>query len=208
MRGPVAHLVGPPAIHDCRAVFPPLTRIQSCCTYTVGDGMMSFGDFDTIQAAVDALPLTGGEICVLPGTYPEHVTIDKDNVRIHGCGMRSRVIADTTDPVFHVAGHSGIRIEGLFIRADENGIGILVETKPQGVVPARILLDGPRHGGGARSRHQGAGRELGPGAPLHHHHVRPARTLACALLALPGCGGRAQHRHRDADRECRWHRAR
>ena len=137
--GPVAHLVGAPAIHDCRAVFPPLTRIQSCCTYTVGDGMTSFGDFDTIQAAVNALPLTGGEICVLPGTYPEHVTIDKDNVRIHGCGLRSRVIADTTDPVFHVAGHSDIRIEGLFIRADENGIGILVETAA-GVVPARILL--------------------------------------------------------------------
>ena len=137
--GPVAHLVGAPAIHDCRAVFPPLTRIQSCCTYTVGDGMTSFGDFDTIQAAVNALPLTGGEICVLPGTYPEHVTIDKDNVRIHGCGLRSRVIADTTDPVFHVAGHSDIRIEGLFIRADENGIGILVETAAD-VVPARILL--------------------------------------------------------------------
>ena len=138
--GPVVTLTGPPEIHDCRAVFPPLTRIKGCCTYTVGDGMMSFGDFEHIQDAVDALPATGGEVCVLPGTYDEHVVIDKDNVRIHGCGMRSRVIADTTDPVFHVAGHSNIRIEGLFIQADEDGIGILVETNVQDVVPERIRL--------------------------------------------------------------------
>jgi hypothetical protein len=138
--GPVATLTGPPEIHDCRAVFPPLTRIKGCCTYTVGDGLTSVGDFETIQEAVTALPATGGEICVLPGTYDEHVVIDKDNVRIHGCGMRSRVIGDTNDPVFHVAGHSGIRIEGLFIQADENGIGILVETDVEGVVSERILL--------------------------------------------------------------------
>ncbi|MGF1625580.1 MAG: DUF6519 domain-containing protein [Alphaproteobacteria bacterium] len=140
--GPVAHLVGAPAIHDCRAVFPPLTRIQSCCTYSVGDGMLSFGDFETIQAAVDALPPTGGEICVLPGTYVENVVVDKDNVRIHGCGMRSRAIADTADPVFRVSGHSRIRIEGLFIQADETGIGVLVETDVQGVVPQEIGLQG------------------------------------------------------------------
>ena len=139
--GPVADLVGPPAIHDCRAVFPPLTRIQSCCTYSVGDGTTSFGDFETIQDAVDALPPTGGEICVLPGSYVENVVIDKDDVRIHGCGMRSRVIAGAATPVFHVAGHGGIRIEALFVQADETGIGILVETDAQGVVPERILLE-------------------------------------------------------------------
>ena len=138
--GPVVTLTGPPEIHDCRAVFPPLTRIQSCCTYSVGDGLTSFGDFETIQDAVAALPASGGEICVLPGTYDEHVVIDKDNVRIHGCGQRSRVSGDTADPVFHIAGNSGVSIEGLFIQAEENGIGILVESDAQGVEPDRILL--------------------------------------------------------------------
>lgn len=138
--GPVVTLTGAPQIHDCRAVFPPLTRIQSCCTYSVGDGMISFGDFESIQDAIDALPPAGGDVCVLPGTYEEHVVIGKDNVRIHGCGPRSRVVADTNDPVFRISGHSGVSIEGLFIGAAERGIGILVETDVQGLEPERILL--------------------------------------------------------------------
>jgi len=144
--GPVADLMGPPAIHDCRRVFQPLTRIQTCCTYKVGDGMHSFGDFTSIQEAVDHLPTSGGEICVLPGIYRENVVIDKDDVRIHGCGMRSRVIsaefaaAATAEPVFHIAGHSHIRIESLYVQADEAGVGVLVETNVQGVVPMGITL--------------------------------------------------------------------
>ncbi|SFA78529.1 hypothetical protein SAMN05421688_0868 [Poseidonocella pacifica] len=138
--GPVVTLNGPPEIHDCRAVFPPLTRIQSCCTYSVGDGHSSHGDFDTIQAAVDALPPDGGEVCVLPGTYAETVVIDKDNVHIHGCGPRSRVIANSVAPVFDVTGHSGAHIERLFISADDDGMGILVQEDAQGVAPRDILL--------------------------------------------------------------------
>jgi hypothetical protein len=144
--GPVADLVGPPAIHDCRRVFQPLTRIQTCCTYKVGDGMHGFGDFTSIQEAVDHLPASGGEICVLPGTYRENVVIDKDNVRIHGCGMRSRVLSaefaegTAPEPVFHVAGNSHIKIESLYVQADEAGIGVLVETDVQGVVPMGITL--------------------------------------------------------------------
>ncbi len=41
-------------------------------------------DFRTIQAAVDALPNTGGSIAVQPGTYREVVTIRKPHVRIYG----------------------------------------------------------------------------------------------------------------------------
>jgi len=39
---------------------------------------------DSIQKAVDALPLTGGEIAVQPGTYREVVTIRKPHVHLHG----------------------------------------------------------------------------------------------------------------------------
>ena len=41
-------------------------------------------DFRTIQAAVDALPETGGSIAVQPCTYREVVTIRKPHVRIYG----------------------------------------------------------------------------------------------------------------------------
>jgi len=38
----------------------------------------------SIQKAVDALPLSGGEIAVQPGTYREVVTIRKPHVHLHG----------------------------------------------------------------------------------------------------------------------------
>ena len=79
-------------IHDCRETFQPLTRMRTCCRYTVGDGETSHGNFTTIQEAIDNLPDEGGEICVLPGTYPDEVTIDgRDDILIHGCGPRSLI---------------------------------------------------------------------------------------------------------------------
>jgi len=39
---------------------------------------------DSIQKAIDALPLTGGEIAVQPGTYREVVTIRKPHVHLYG----------------------------------------------------------------------------------------------------------------------------
>lgn len=42
------------------------------------------GGFATVQAAIDALPLSGGEIAVKPGTYREVVTIRKPHVHLHG----------------------------------------------------------------------------------------------------------------------------
>ncbi len=42
------------------------------------------GDFQNIQAAVDALPADGGDIFVKPGTYREVVTIRKPRVHLHG----------------------------------------------------------------------------------------------------------------------------
>lgn len=124
-----------PALEDCRNVFPPLTRIKGCCTYRVGDGVRSFGDFDRIQDAIDALPLEGGEICLLPGVFAENVKIvGKRHVRMHGCGYRSRIVGaavareaepaviliqDSLDialDMFAVeapAGSTGIRLSGL-----------------------------------------------------------------------------------------------
>ncbi|WP_127556029.1 DUF6519 domain-containing protein [Saccharospirillum alexandrii] len=147
--GPVITLDGPPNIHDCRRVFQPLTKIQSCCTFKVGDGLHSFGDFESIQDAVDHLPDSGGEICVLAGTYRETVVIDKDNVRIHGCGPRSRVIGDpaaddegTPAPVFYAEGRRNVHIETLRVDAAPRGIGILIETDDQGVESQHIELRG------------------------------------------------------------------
>jgi pectinesterase len=46
------------------------------------------GQFATLQAAVDALPATGGVITIAPGTYREKVTIIQPNVHLAGLGKR------------------------------------------------------------------------------------------------------------------------
>lgn len=125
-------------IHDCRRRFPPLTRRDSCCTYSVGDGHSSHGDFDSIQDAVDALPENGGRVCVLPGEHEAAVRIEgRRNVTIHGCGLLSQVTglppatgAVEADPVFHVLDSRNVTITGLAVISDPDGIGVLVESSP------------------------------------------------------------------------------
>lgn len=119
-------------VHDCRETFRPLTeRRGSCCTYTVGDGKQSHGDFTSIQTAIDKLPASGGEICVLPGLYEENVLIQKRHkVKIKGCGWRSRVkskppaAGGRSGPVFHIDKSQHICLEALQIEADPTGVGV------------------------------------------------------------------------------------
>ena len=93
---------GPPAItitaaagdiSDCRHVFRPLTNQKICCTYNVGDGRTSHGDFDSIEEALAALPASGGEICLLPGLHTTNALLaGLSNVRIKGCDTKTKVI--------------------------------------------------------------------------------------------------------------------
>jgi len=78
--------------------------------------------------------LEGGEICVLPGKYVENVTIDsRQNITIKGCGRRSHVVSppgaggNPAAPVFHVIGSQNIKIQSLFVEADDSGVGVLLE---------------------------------------------------------------------------------
>jgi len=115
-------------IEDCRHLFQPLTRLTTCCSYRVGDGMVSWGDFDKIQDAINALPPAGGEVCVLPGEYKENLTIvERKNVTIKGCGKRSRLVAAKDDPAIHIKDSQSIRVESLAIFASQKGAGIALE---------------------------------------------------------------------------------
>ena len=55
-------------------------------------------NFKTVQAAVDAAPLSGAEIDIRPGTYREKLVIAKPHVRLHGTGSdASKVILSFDD---------------------------------------------------------------------------------------------------------------
>ncbi len=109
-------------VADCRNRFRRLCHINSCCTYPVGDGRSSFGEFNDIQAAVDALPAEGGEICLLPGRHEGLVNlIDRRNIRIHGCGPRTIVTAPpgATGPVFRISGGRFIQLDSFTVFHNE-----------------------------------------------------------------------------------------
>jgi hypothetical protein len=119
-------------IEDCRNLFPPLTELEDdchCCTVTVGP--RGGADFTSIQAAINALPATGGQVCVLAGEYSENVQIfGRRNITVIGCGLRSRVSALTANPVFHMDHSESIRLESLALFAHETAPGVLAESTP------------------------------------------------------------------------------
>ncbi|HFE43907.1 MAG TPA: hypothetical protein ENJ18_00220, partial [Nannocystis exedens] len=112
-------------IDDCRRVFQPLTRQQTCCQLRVGDGVHSHGDFTSIQEALAHLPHEGGEICVLPGLYRESVLIDEcRNLTIRGCGEQTRIAGEADAPIFTVRDCKAVTIRDLNMRSGGEQRGI------------------------------------------------------------------------------------
>lgn len=104
-------------IEDCRHVFQALTGKECCCSYSVGDGKTTHGDFDSIAEAITHLPKAGGQICLLPGVHEAGVVIaNRFNVTIHGCGLRTKVVPAANranDPLFRVLDSQEITFEAM-----------------------------------------------------------------------------------------------
>ncbi len=117
---------------DCRKTFRPLTDLETCCTFDVGDGRHSFGDFNDLEEAVANLPEEGGRICVLAGTHQANLKLlNRRNIVISGCGDRSYLIPrkeTSSDPIIAISGSENITVEhlnfgsskGTAIRLDDN----------------------------------------------------------------------------------------
>ena len=119
-------------VEDCRNIFRPLTKQKVCCSYTVGRE----GDFPTIQEAVDALKLWGGEICLLPGVHRASVRIENQfNIRIKGCGLRTLIVPeemeenDEVQPIFQLINSKNIILENMLL---VNFAGTVIKTEGGG----------------------------------------------------------------------------
>ena len=91
----------PPGATDCRIPWASCSCEGSCgcCTVTVGDGVESVGKYTSINDALAALPASGGEVCILPGRYYEHVLIQgKHDVVLRGCGYHTRIASPSLKP--------------------------------------------------------------------------------------------------------------
>ncbi len=127
---------------DCRRIFPPLIEVAEeaktgrlCCTFTVGNGKDSCGDYNDLQEALEDLPAAGGRICLLPGEHRGNFTIfEKKHLIISGCQWRTMVLPSkeqTAGPVFHLRDCEGVILEYLDI-INLEGTGIVAEKTANG----------------------------------------------------------------------------
>jgi len=122
-------------IDDCRRIFRPLTNQKICCTFNVGDGRTSHGDFDAIEEALQHLPASGGEICLLPGLHATNAVIDnRRNVRIKGCDTKTKVVpraGGAALPIFTVRDSGNVVLEHMDL-VTLGGIAIVVTAGKRG----------------------------------------------------------------------------
>jgi hypothetical protein len=136
---------------DCRTPWPPrgaTGECGCCCTCTVGDGVESKGQFSSIEAAIQALPAAGGEVCILPGRYFEHVFIEgRSDVVIRGCGPQTRIASPSLAPPTLITRQPGnaaaaknafsavitirhsrhITLRSFAVEADQGDVGVLID---------------------------------------------------------------------------------
>ena len=138
-----------PSASDCRIPWPSdVDACGCCCTVTAGEG----GRYSSIQLAIDALPATGGEVCILPGRYFERVVLDglKDVV-LHGCGAQTRIASPSLEPpsetveasdgsavaasglpaVITLVGCEHVELRSFAVEAGEEEVGILLDRGSQ-----------------------------------------------------------------------------
>jgi len=119
-------------LRDCRRPFRPLTEQECCCTFTVGDGINSKGDFQSIQEAIDNLPSEGGKICVLAGIHDANAVIrGRRKIHISGCGEQTIVRTPETSakPIFLIENSQKIRLDNMTLFT-LTGVAIFVHDSP------------------------------------------------------------------------------
>ncbi len=130
------------ALEDCRHRFQPLTNQRTCCTLLVGDGVHTFGDFNSLEEAATHLPASGGELCLLPGVHLASLSlINRRNVRIHGCARRTRVLPrmlKNDQPIFSLTDCEGIEIADLDLVSYFGPAIVARGTRPRGMQDLRI----------------------------------------------------------------------
>lgn len=96
---------------DCRPTFPPLTELENDCTCTV----TAFPG-DDLQAKLDLLPATGGELCLAAGRFPLGLPLKvsgKQRVVITGVGPATVLMATNSEAALVATGCDDIEVTHL-----------------------------------------------------------------------------------------------
>jgi len=133
-------------IEDCRRRFRPLTNQKICCTYIVGNGVNTFGDFNSLEEAAAHLPPAGGKLCLLPGVHFANLNlVNRRGVQICGCRHRTFVLPHISSvdlPIIRIAGGQDISISEVDMIAP---FGVAVDVEGSTEEPLReVLISGCR----------------------------------------------------------------
>lgn len=122
-------------LEDCRKRFRPLTNQKLCCSFLVGDGITSFGDFNALEEAAAHLPPSGGELCLMPGIHRANLHLEgRQHVKIHGCGWRTMVLPRTetrAQPILRFSDCQGIEVCALDL-VSFDGMAVLADGRREG----------------------------------------------------------------------------
>lgn len=77
------------------------------------------GDYRTVQAAIDAAPASGRVIRIKPGTYHEHISIDKAHIELLGLGASPSDVILTFDLSNGTAGNSTSKSASTTVNGDD-----------------------------------------------------------------------------------------
>lgn len=112
-----------PTVHDCRERFRKLCTVPTCCEVTVGDGEHSHGDVDMIAKAIERLPLSGGKICLLRGSWTESIDLTgRSDITFSGCGSETTWAAAPGAPALTLTDCHRIAFENFAMSADDDDI--------------------------------------------------------------------------------------
>ncbi len=130
------------AIEDCRRRFRPLSDQKTCCTLLVGDGVRTFGDFNSLEEAALHLPPAGGDLCLLPGLHFANLVLrNRNNVRIRGCARRTMVLPRQqapAQPIVSIEGGMGIEVSGLDLVSFFGPLVVGAAAEPGGLKDVRV----------------------------------------------------------------------
>jgi hypothetical protein len=175
-------------IDDCRRIFRALSNQKVCCTFNVGDGRTSHGDFDSIEQALQHLPASGGEICLLPGLHETNAVLTGlRNVRIKGCDTKTKLMPrqkTANAPIFSVIDCVNVSLEHMDMVALSGAAIVVDAAKPDGVADVGIA-----HNRILAFTHAIAANNL-KGANFHHNRIRMLdKNGGGAAISLTGTDG-------------------
>ena len=100
-----------------------VNKIRSCKPEKVIVAADGTGDYNTIQAGLNALPATGGEVFIKEGTYTITVaiTIPNSNISIVGSGKATKIVTTSNIIMIFATSKTDLIIRDLYLYG--NGVG-------------------------------------------------------------------------------------